>query len=116
MLPGCEVKFRQLAAYLHTLSAGQLRAATAKHQFATALVEFVHGRGIEHVGDIGVADAEPPFRPLQGHAELTVAGFFGGLAEGCRQVDGQPLETGVDLELIVSATQIELQLIRQLAG
>ncbi|MCY1423849.1 hypothetical protein D9M71_395750 [compost metagenome] len=92
-----------------------MRVATAKHQLATALVELVHGRGIEHVGDIGVAEVEPPLWPLQGHAELAVAGFPGRLAERCRQVDGQAFETGVDPELIVTAAQVQSQLIRQLS-
>ncbi|MNJ28397.1 hypothetical protein D3C77_229310 [compost metagenome] len=116
LLPGLQIQFGQTSTHLHALPTGQLSTATTKYQLATPLRQFVHGRGIEHVSHIRVAEAEASLRPLQGHAELAVAGFVGGLAERRWHVDREPFETGIDLELVVTTPQVELQLIRQLSG
>ncbi|MNJ63603.1 hypothetical protein D3C77_595180 [compost metagenome] len=105
LLPGSKVQFRQASAYLYALAARQLCITTAKHQLTTPLVKLVHGRGIEHVGDVCIAEVEASLGPLQGHTELAGTGFVGGLAERSRQIDCQALERGVDLKLVITTPQ-----------
>ena len=52
---------------------------------------------------------------MQIHAETGVAGLLRGLAEGRRQVDGQALERRADAQAVVTAAQVDLQLVGQFA-
>ncbi|MNM66259.1 hypothetical protein D3C81_777370 [compost metagenome] len=115
-LPGFQVQLCQTTTHPQALARWQLGGPGAEEQFAATLVELVHGRRIDSLGDIGVSDIEPPLRPLQAHAELAVASFVGGLAERRGQVHRQALEAGIDRQLVVATAQAHLQLIRQFAG
>src|SRR5690606_487957 len=52
-------------------------------------------------------------RALQRHAQRCVATLAGRLAERLGQLDGQPLQRRVELELAVGAGEVQAQLVRQ---
>ena len=86
--------------------------AEHRHQAATAIQEVLSPCGISQAGAVGILHSVGRRHCTKAHLELCIAAACRRLAQRLRQVDGQALQIGINLQIAVLRAQIDPQPIR----